>query len=392
MTISTEAVSAGPFDGNGVASSFSFAFKVFSDTDVRVINAINGELFEAALGTNFIVVRNADQDADPGGEIFWQISGVTAPLPVGESIYITSNVPATQGTALPTGGRYNAKILERMIDKCVMLIKQIRRDVNRALRQPLIDPEIMTEIPSAEVRRGKVLMFEDTAEADPTVIAITSLGGGSGGGSGIVMTAFMEALLATADDAAEARTILDISGGMAATAFAETLLDDPDSAAARLTLEILNNTVPSKDAPAAVAGVSTQAARQDHQHQYNVEAWVLPASDETTALTTGAGKFKMRAPYAVTVLGIRGSLNVAQAAGATLVTVDVNEEGVSILGTKLTFDNTEKTTVTATSPATITDPNIADDAEISVDIDGLTAGAAAGLKVTLIVRRSSAQP
>jgi len=71
---------------------------------------------------------------------------------------------------------------------------------------------------------------------------------------------------------------------------------------------------------------------------------VVAASDETTALTTGTAK--------------------------------------------VTIDNTEKTSTTAATPAVISDTSIADDAEITIDIDQIGNGTAKGLKVTLIGYRN----
>jgi hypothetical protein len=107
------------------------------------------------------------------------------------------------------------------------------------------------------------------------------------------------------------------------------------------------------------------------------------ASDETTALTTGTGKTTFRMPHAMTLTGIRASLTTAQTSGS-IVTVDVNEGGTTILSTKLTIDNTEKTSTTATTAAVISDSSLADDAEITVDIDQVGDGTAKGLKITLI--------
>lgn len=110
----------------------------------------------------------------------------------------------------------------------------------------------------------------------------------------------------------------------------------------------------------------------------------LACSDETTALTTGTNKIRFRMPYAMTVTAVRASLSVAQTTGS-LITVDINEGGTTILSTKLTFDNNEKTTTTAATPAVVSDTSLADDAEISVDIDQVGASTiATGLKVTII--------
>ncbi len=105
-------------------------------------------------------------------------------------------------------------------------------------------------------------------------------------------------------------------------------------------------------------------------------------SDETTAITAGNAKVTMRAPFAMTLTQApRASLATASTSGGP-VTVDINEGGFSILSTKLTIDDNEKTSTTAASTAVLSDSSIADDAELTFDID--TAGTGAkGLKVTL---------
>ena len=112
----------------------------------------------------------------------------------------------------------------------------------------------------------------------------------------------------------------------------------------------------------------------------------LAASDETTALTTGTAKVTFRMPHAMTLTSVRASLTTAQASGS-IFTVDINEGGASILSTKLTIDNTEKTSTTAATPAVISDTALADDAEITIDIDQIGDGIAKGLKITLIGTR-----
>jgi hypothetical protein len=118
-----------------------------------------------------------------------------------------------------------------------------------------------------------------------------------------------------------------------------------------------------------------------------VESLIVACSDETTALTTGTGKITFRMPYAFTVTAVRASLTTAQTSGS-IFTVDINESGTSILSTKLTIDNTEKTSTTAATAAVISDSSLADDAEMTVDIDQIGDGTAKGLKVCLIGSRT----
>lgn len=111
------------------------------------------------------------------------------------------------------------------------------------------------------------------------------------------------------------------------------------------------------------------------------ESLIIAVGDETTAITTGAAKVTFRMPYAFTLTGVRASLNNASSSGTP--TIDINEGGVSILSTKLTIDASEKTSTTAAAAAVISDTALADDAEITIDIDTAGTGAA-GLKVYLI--------
>lgn len=128
--------------------------------------------------------------------------------------------------------------------------------------------------------------------------------------------------------------------------------------------------------------------------RYSGSAWVtiykeevigVALSDETTAITTGTGKAYIRAPFALTLTGVRANLNTASSSG--IPTVDINVGGSTILSTKLTIDANESTSVTAATPAVISSASISDDAQISFDIDVAGTGAK-GLKVWLYGVRS----
>lgn len=116
-----------------------------------------------------------------------------------------------------------------------------------------------------------------------------------------------------------------------------------------------------------------------------IEQIVVALSDEATAITTGNAKVTMRMPYAFTLTAVRASLNTASSSG--IPTIDINESGTTILSTKLTIDVSEKTSTTAAAPVVISDASLADDAEITFDIDVAGTGAK-GLKVALIGRRT----
>lgn len=115
------------------------------------------------------------------------------------------------------------------------------------------------------------------------------------------------------------------------------------------------------------------------------EVIAVAISDETTAITTGTAKVTFRMPFAMTVTSVRASLSTASTSGNP--TFDINEGGTSILSTKLSIDANETTSTTAATPPVISDSALADDAEITVDIDAAGTGAK-GAKVYLIGRRA----
>ncbi len=115
------------------------------------------------------------------------------------------------------------------------------------------------------------------------------------------------------------------------------------------------------------------------------EAFIIECSDETTDLTTGTAVRTFRVPHAYTITDIRGFCSTAPQSTSTKLTIDVKKNGSSILSTKLTFDDAEDTTKTATFPRVISDDALADDDKISIDI--LDVGddyAGAGLKVSIV--------
>lgn len=112
---------------------------------------------------------------------------------------------------------------------------------------------------------------------------------------------------------------------------------------------------------------------------------VVACSDEDTAISATGTKVTFRMPHAMTVTAVRASLTTADSTG---ITVDINEGGTSILSTKITIDASEKTSTTAATPPVISDSALADDAEMTVDVDAVGSSEATGLKVSLIGTRA----
>ena len=152
-------------------------------------------------------------------------------------------------------------------------------------------------------------------------------------------------------------------------------------------LTLSGNTLAVSGDPNTDVDISTAtavAANTAKVSEDKFEVIQVACSDLSTDVTTGTTKAYFRMPYAATVTDVRVSLLAAGT--ATGLTVDINEDGTSILSTKLTTDATEKTSETATTAAVISDSALADDAEITIDFDAVpTSGQ--GVIVTLIVTR-----
>jgi len=150
-------------------------------------------------------------------------------------------------------------------------------------------------------------------------------------------------------------------------------------------------TIAASDTWRAAGDLLRQALTPELQHIAIDDRSVLIG----TNIAAGTGKASFFMPYgfvlnSVATSGCYATLAVAQTAGA-VVTVDVNRNGTSILATKLTFDNAERTTLTAATPPVYAaggDVLYAGD-EITIDVDQVGTALAKGLTVYLVGQRAS---
>ena len=111
----------------------------------------------------------------------------------------------------------------------------------------------------------------------------------------------------------------------------------------------------------------------------------LYAKGETVAEDVALGT-SFRMPWAGTITDVRAAVGVASDTGP--IVIDVNKEGGSLLGTKLSIDEAELTSTTATTPHTISQQLMSDDALVTFDVDSAGANAEGPLTVTLYITRN----
>lgn len=156
MTISSTARKAGPFSGTGLQSAYPFNFKVFTASDVLVVQTdASGVEHPLSLTTDYTVNLNSDQDGNPGGTVT-----LKANLPAGYLATVSSVVPLTQATSIPSMGGFYPKVIEQALDKLTIAAQQVAGLAGRGLRFALSDPTPQGDLPTAAVRAGKFLAFD----------------------------------------------------------------------------------------------------------------------------------------------------------------------------------------------------------------------------------------
>jgi len=173
MTVPTTARRAGPFNGNGVATTFPFTFKVFTDEDVQVIKTSVANVDTVlVLDTDYTITLNADQDATPGGTINYPISGT--PLATGEKLSAIGATEYDQQLDLSGGGKFDPVVIENALDRQEFQIQQLAEASDRTLQLSVAAPVgTDTALPAPEA--NQIIAWNATADGlqnlDPTTLA-----------------------------------------------------------------------------------------------------------------------------------------------------------------------------------------------------------------------------
>lgn len=160
MTISSTTRKAGPFNGNGVTTSFPFTFKVFAKSDIAVVRTMPSGIEKTlVLNSDYSVALNGDQDANPGGTITYPISGT--PLPTGWRLTAIGTLGNIQPTDITNGGGFYPQVIENALDRVTMLIQQLDEEVDRTIRIAVSDDSTEgLKLPAQDGRATRILGFD----------------------------------------------------------------------------------------------------------------------------------------------------------------------------------------------------------------------------------------
>ncbi|HSV73592.1 MAG TPA: hypothetical protein VLH79_07520 [Chthonomonadales bacterium] len=131
MTVLATIAKAGPYAGAGTTGPFTVPFRFLDAAHLRVIRSVGNVETVLALG--------ADYTVNGVGASSGSVT-LLAPLPVGQSLTVVRNVPATQEADYVPGDAFPAESHEQALDKLTMITQQLQEEVQRAAKLPASSP------------------------------------------------------------------------------------------------------------------------------------------------------------------------------------------------------------------------------------------------------------
>jgi hypothetical protein len=136
-----------------------------------VVRTTGGVETTLVLNTDYTVTLNADQDSNPGGSVTTGIA-----LAVNYTLIIASNVAYLQPVDLQNLGGFYPEVINDALDKLTILVQQLQEQVTRSLKLPISDPVLVTNIATADTRKGLLLGFDPNTGAPLAVAGALSPG------------------------------------------------------------------------------------------------------------------------------------------------------------------------------------------------------------------------
>jgi hypothetical protein len=357
MTVSSQTSRVG-FNGDDSTTSVPITFRFLDNSHIRVVHrSAAGVETTWALNTQYTLTGAGNAN---GGTLTVSTSPTDYTPASGETLTVLRNVPITQETDYVENDPFPAETHEGALDKLTMVAQQQTEQIGRS-------------ITFTETSTASGVTFPDLVAS--AIIKYNSAG-----------TALEAATLASLSATLDTSFV-----GLTTGQFLQ--YDGSNWTNITLDLDGISGVDLTTAAPASgdllyYDGTNWVPKTPAEAGALTREVIAIACSDEESDLTTGTAKVTFRMPYAFTLTAVRASVTTAPV-GAT-VTVDINEGGTTILSTELTIDASEKTSTTAAVAAVISDSSLADDAEITIDIDQVGSSTAGkGLKVYLIGYRTA---
>lgn len=125
------------YEGNGAATAFPFAFKVWSTDQLNIsLTSPKGETCPAQGWAATI--------GESGGTVTYLHDG--APLPAGWRLAIVRNMPFAQGIDLISASRFDPQVIEDGLDQATAELQQLNEKLARAVIMPATSDKSPEEV------------------------------------------------------------------------------------------------------------------------------------------------------------------------------------------------------------------------------------------------------
>ncbi|WP_022658105.1 hypothetical protein [Desulfovibrio desulfuricans] len=153
------------YEGNGAATAFPFAFKVWSTNQLNIsITSPKGETSPAQGWTASI--------GESGGTVTYLHDG--APLPAGWRLAIVRNMPFEQGIDLISASRFDPQVIEDGLDQATAELQQLNEKLARAVIMPATSDKSPEEVVASIYSSRDAAAQNATAAAHSAAAAAAS--------------------------------------------------------------------------------------------------------------------------------------------------------------------------------------------------------------------------
>ena len=256
------------FHGNGVATTFPFAFKVWSADQLTVTVTMPGATEQTEED---VTAQCSISLTESGGSVVYLREG--SPLPAGAVLSITRDMPFVQEVDLVSASRFDPQVIEDALDQAAAERQQLREGLSRAVKLSATSattPEDMVEdifdARDQAEQSATGAAASATAAADSATAAASSATTASQKATTAADSADLASQKATAaaDSAANAATQADNAAGSATTA-SQKAIAAADSATAAADSADLSRRWASEDADVPVQSGEYSAKHYAHK-------------------------------------------------------------------------------------------------------------------------------
>ena len=176
MTISSTTVK-NSYSGDGSQTTFVYGYKIFSDTDIKVIiRSAAGTETVKSLTTHYTVTGAGSAS---GGNVVFTSGNIPTNT---ETVVLIRNVPQTQAIDYIANDPFPAETHEEGLDRATMTTQQVQEELDRSIKISRTNTMTSTEFTvGATDRASKVLGFDANGELTVTQELGTNRGNWSTG-------------------------------------------------------------------------------------------------------------------------------------------------------------------------------------------------------------------